>query len=149
MGTDTLLIADVGTLEVRPGGPAIAGIWMVTENGAFPQAGWSDFVVVILGWWAAALLKTIRRKGAWERVHFMDGPYAVDFTVSSEMLHFRLMSRDREVGTSSAALNPFVGEVTSQSRKVLQACRLREWWSADADTLESLIGELEREMELF
>jgi hypothetical protein len=44
MSTDTLLVADAETLEFRQGGPAIGGIWLVTESGAFPQVGWSDFV---------------------------------------------------------------------------------------------------------
>jgi hypothetical protein len=144
MGTETCLIVDVGTLEVRPRGPAVAGIWLVTESGAFPAAGWSDFAVVILGWWASALLKTIRSNGVRVRVHFMDGPYAVDVAVSSGVLHFRLISRDREVGTGEAALSPFIRALTSQSREVLHACRSREWWSADADNLESLLGDFER-----
>lgn len=146
MGTETFLTVDVGTLEVRPRGPAIAGIWLVTESGPFPAAGWSDFAVVILGWWAIALLKTIRSNGVLGRVHFMDGPYAVDVALSSGILQFRLIGQDREVGTGEAALNPFVSALISQSRKLLHACRSREWWSADADTLESLLADLKREI---
>jgi len=146
VGTETFLTVDVGTLEVRAGGPAIAGIWLVTESGAFPEAGWSDFAIVILGWWASALLNTIRSNGVQGRVHFMDGPYAVDVAMSDGILHFRLISRDREIGTGEAALGPFVSAFISQSRSILHTCRSREWWCADADTLESLLGELKREM---
>jgi hypothetical protein len=129
VGAETFLTVDVGTLEVRPRGPAIAGIWLVTESGAFPAAGWSDFAVVILGWWASALQKSIRSNGLPGRVPFMDDPYAVDV---AGMLHLRLIGRDREVGTGEAALNPFVSALISQSRKLLHTCRSREWWSADA-----------------
>jgi hypothetical protein len=146
---ETLLTVDVGTLEVRPRGPAIAGIWLITGDGPFPSAGWSDFVVVILAWWAGALLRAIRCSGVPGRVHFMDGPYAVDVAMSSGKLHFRLISRDREVGTGEAALDSFVSALISQSQKLLQACRSRDWWSADADTLESLLGDLIRETEQF
>ena len=146
MGTETILIADIGTLKVRPRGPAIAGIWLLTENGAFPAAGWSDFVVVILGWWASALLKAIRGDGIRSRVHFMDGQYAVDVAISDGVIHFRLISQDREVGMGATAFNPFVRALASQSRSVLGECRSKEWWSADADTLEQLLGELEREI---
>jgi hypothetical protein len=147
VGPETYLVVDIETLKVCPSGPAIAAIWLVTETGAFPATGWSDFAVVILGWWAGALLKTIHSNGVRERIHFMDGPHAVDISVSSGVVHFRLISRDREVGTSEAALNPFISAMTAQSRNVLHACRLQEWWSADADTLESLVGDLEESAE--
>jgi hypothetical protein len=98
MSAETRLIVDVETLQVRPPGPAIAGIWLETESGAFPASGWSDFVVVILSWWAGALVRIIRSKGDRMRVAFMDGPYAVDVAISSAMLHFTLnqpRQRDR------------------------------------------------------
>lgn len=146
MGTETFLIIEVETLKVSPRGPATAGIWLITESGAFPAAGWDDFVVVILGWWARALLTTIRSNGVRGRVHFMEGPHVVDVAISSGILHFKLISRDREVGTGETAVSPFVSALISQSRKVLHECRSREWWSADADTLESLLGDLKREI---
>ncbi|MGA7411101.1 MAG: hypothetical protein WBW33_11485, partial [Bryobacteraceae bacterium] len=147
VGTETSLNVDSGTLEVRPHGPAIAGIWLITEGGGFPSAGWSDFVVVILGWWANALLTTIHSNGVRRvRVPFMDGPYAVDVAMSSGMLHFTLISRDREVGTGDAALNSFLSALILTITQVLHACRSLEWWSADADTLESLLGDLKREI---
>jgi hypothetical protein len=149
MGAETFLVADSETLQVRPRGPAIAGIWLVTESGAFPAAGWSDFIVVVLGWWATALLKIIHDSSIREHVPFMDGPHAVEVSLSSGMLHFRLISRDCDVGTGEAALNPFASALISQSRKVLHACRLREWWSADAHTLESVLPDLEREIAKF
>lgn len=144
MEAETFLIVDVETLTTRPGGPAIAGIWLVARGGAFPDTGRSDFVVVVLGWWAGAILKTILSNRVRARVHFMDGPHAVEITLSSGMLRFRLISRDREVGIGEAVLVPFVDALISQSRKVLQACRSLGWWSTDADTLASLIGDLKR-----
>jgi hypothetical protein len=146
VGTETFLIVDVETLEVKPRGPAIAGIWLITERGAFPTVGWDDFVVVTLGWWARALLTTMRSNGVRGRVHFMEGPHAVDVALSSGIIHFKLISCDREVGTGESALVPFVSALISQSREVLHACRSREWRSADADTLESLLGDLKREI---
>ena len=94
MSTDTLLVADAETLEFRQGGPAIGGIWLVTESGAFPQVGWSDFVVVLLCWWADALLKVLLNQDIQARVHFMAGPYAVDVARSFGMLNFRMIARD-------------------------------------------------------
>lgn len=146
MGTDTLLVADAETAEFRKGGPAIGGIWLVTESSAFPQAGWSDFVVVLLCWWADALLRVLHNEDMQARVNFMDGPYCVAVARSFGMLKFRMIARGREVGTGEAAVKPFVVGLASQSRTVLHACRSQEWWSADADALESLLEKLELEI---
>jgi hypothetical protein len=146
VSTDTLLVVDAENVEFRQGGPAIGGVWLVTEGDAFPQVGWSDFVVVLLCWWAGALLKVIHNEDMQTRVPFMDGPYAVDVARSFGMLKFRMIARDREVSTGEAAVKPFVVELASQSHRVLDTCRSKEWWSTDADALESLLEELEREI---
>jgi hypothetical protein len=143
MGTNISLVTDASALEIRQHGPAIAGICLITESGTFPQVGWSDFVVVLLGWWSGALLKVLHNEHEQVRVHFMDGPYAVDLSRSAGSLQFSMIARDRDVGSGQAAVKPFAVEFILQSRTVLDACRLRRWWSADAETLESLLGELE------
>ena len=40
----------------------------------FPAAGWSDFVIVVVSWWLAALDR-ISQGGVETELHFMDGPY--------------------------------------------------------------------------
>jgi hypothetical protein len=51
----------------------------------------------------------------------------------------------REVAVGEADVRRFVGELTAHSRKLLAECRLREWWSADAEALASHLQELDRE----
>ncbi|MBV9155815.1 MAG: hypothetical protein JO097_06115 [Acidobacteriaceae bacterium] len=144
MSAETRLVVDVENLQVRPRGPAIAGIWFEKDNEAFPAAGWSDFVIVILSWLANALVTTIRGNGGRVRVRFMDGPYAVDVATSAEMLRFTFVSLDKEIGGGEAEINPFVLTFTAQAGKILHACRSQRWWSADADRLDSLLGDLKR-----
>ena len=74
MTTETHLVTELGMLNVRAQGPAIAGIWLVTGGAEFPRAGWNDFVVVVLGWWSSAILRLLENNSGMERVHFMDGP---------------------------------------------------------------------------
>ena len=142
----TFLEVDIRTLEVRPGGPATAGIWLVTGSGAFPEVGWNDFVVVVLSWWAKALLESVRGSGVRRQVPFMEGPHSVAFTVSSGKLHYTLISSDREVGAGGAELTPFVIAMISSSGEVLDACKSRDWWSTDAEILESLLADLKWEI---
>ena len=76
----------------------------------------------------------------------MDGPYFVEVARSTGMLKFRMVARDREVDTGEAAVKPFIVALMSQSGRVLDACRTQEWWSTDADALESLLEKLRLEI---
>ena len=139
MTTETKLVTDLGRLHVRPQGPVTAGIWLVTGDTEFPMVGWSDFAVVILGWWMAALLRLLRNESRTERVHFMDGPYAVEISRTAlGTLHFRMLagrSGGHQVATGEAEIRKFICELTAQSQKLLDECKVHGWWSADADEL--------------
>ncbi len=55
-------------------------IFLDLQGRAFPDRGWSDFPVIILGWWIDAWLQLevpTRREVQWL---FMDGPYAATLT---------------------------------------------------------------------
>ena len=63
--------------QSREGGNVTGVIFLELRDGAFPSRGWSDFPVIILGWWADALLELevpTRREVQWL---FMDGPQSV------------------------------------------------------------------------
>jgi hypothetical protein len=150
MTTDTHLVTELGTLNVRTRGPATAGIWLVAGGLQFPRVGWNDFVVVVLGWWSAALLRLLGNNGATERVHFMEGPYAVEISKSrSGNLQLRMFagpSGGHEVAVGEADIQRFCGELATQSRELLYECRLREWWSADAEALALHLDDLDRKL---
>lgn len=142
---ETHLVTELGNLELRSGGPALAGISLVTQGSEFPLAGWSDFVLVVMSWWLAAILRLLTNGGT-ERVHFMDGPYAVDlFREQSGQLQFRMLSNRggyQEVGSGSADPRRFADDLLVQADKLLQTCKAREWWSPDAESLAALVREL-------
>jgi len=64
----------------RESGTVTGVIYVDLESGAFPDVGWSDFPVIILGWWAAALVELDvpkKREVLWR---FMDGPHSLTLT---------------------------------------------------------------------
>jgi hypothetical protein len=152
MATETHLVTELERLNVRAEGPATAGIWLVTDGSEFPMIGWSDFIVVVLGWWAASMLRLLRNDSGRERVHFMDGPYAVEISrPTTGRLYLQMFagpSGGCEVATGEADLKRFVSELSSQSRKLLCACKSHGWWSKDADELTLHVQELDRELAL-
>jgi hypothetical protein len=111
---------------------------MVGET-AFPAAGWNDFIVVVIGWWARAVLQLLRGTSKREEVHFMDGAYLVELVKrSSSEWDIRLFEtggakRLRSQETIDATL--LVDSIVAASQSVLAACREHNLWSVDADAL--------------
>ncbi len=153
MIAETRLVTELGGLEVRAHGPAIAGIWLETGGDGFPMVGWTDFAVVVLGWWSAAILRVLGNSSRAELVNFMDGPYAVEVSkAQSGKLRFRMLagfSGGREVAVGEADVERFVSGLAAESRRLLDECRLREWWSPDAEILASHLRGLDCELATF
>ena len=76
-----MIAVDLQTFQQsRPNGNVTGVIYLELESGQFLERGWSDFPVVILGWWTEAFLQleiNNRRDVQWR---FMDGPYSATLT---------------------------------------------------------------------
>jgi hypothetical protein len=139
------LIADTGTLRTRQGGPANGQIWLEINHSQFPMHGWDDFVVVVMSWWAASMLRLLRGSRK-ERVHFMDGPYTVEITKLHGQLQFRALEgayRSKEVAVGEISAGTFIAQMNAEARAVLAACKSQGWWSNDAEQLKGSIEALE------
>jgi hypothetical protein len=81
MLANSMIALDLQTFQQsREGGNVTGVIFLELHDGAFPGRGWSDFPVIILGWWADAWLQLevpTRREVQWR---FMDGPHGVTLT---------------------------------------------------------------------
>jgi hypothetical protein len=143
------IIVDTTSLEARTGASATANLWLEIDGREFPCRGWNDFVVVVLAWWARALLRLFRGTSEKERVNFMDGPYAVEVSgPSSDTFWFRAIEgveRNHETASGGAPAVEFAVSLIVQGREVLEACKQRGWWSSDAVALASSLNLLEQE----
>jgi hypothetical protein len=76
-----MIVFDLQTFRQSCADGSVTGvIFLELRDGAFPGLGWSDFPVIILGWWIDAWLQLevpARRKVQWL---FMDGPYVATIT---------------------------------------------------------------------
>ena len=73
---NSIIALDLQTFHrSRQSGNVTGVIYLELEGAAYPERGWSDFPVIILGWWAEAWLQLempTRREVQWR---FMDGPH--------------------------------------------------------------------------
>jgi hypothetical protein len=131
---------DLSTLHRTKVGSITAGIWLSFGDTLFPGARWSDFVVVILGWWADALQSNDRRLV----LRFMDGPYSLRMSRNSEGCSIEGMNgqgkEERSLFHFAVDFPRFREDVCSAGRKVLVACREKRWESRDIELLADLLG---------
>lgn len=110
----------------------------------FPEGSWSDFPVVILGWWhrgAVSLVEGSRQ----EKFLFMDGPYWFEVLAEDPIAWGIRFGRDkRTLGEYNVVGRQFVGEILSAGNVIIRACMERKWSSADIRGLSTGRSLLQR-----
>jgi hypothetical protein len=135
------IVFDPGTLHQSKMGSITGVVYFDFGSGRqFPAAGWNDFVVVVSGWWLAAVHDLDR--GSVESVlHFMDGPYWINAVADgprvllrctggrahSEVLHYEVLVEMEELRH----------KLTAFAMQVSKACTKANIKSADLDGLRT------------
>ena len=147
MAPQTVLVFVAAAELSRSAAGSITGpIWLQlpatgerTAADTFPGDGWSDFPVVVLGWWLGQLARDTGGREAVERCQFMDGPFA--FTVRrrrGDPLWIVAAPGRAEVVVDGRT---FLNSVTEAARVVLDACHRNGWAGPDADALARAIEQ--------
>jgi hypothetical protein len=107
----------------------------------FPEHGWTDFVVVILGWWLEGL-RDLRQGAEQVLFRFMDGPLAFSVTPEdSETYRIHCVeeraSGKTEHGDWISPKTEFESSVLGAGVASLAECDRRGWRSRDIDTLRN------------
>jgi hypothetical protein len=126
----------------RSGMGSITGpVFLRGPTGAFPEIGWNDFPVVILGWWIQGLTEVVAGRQQSYQGLFMDGPFG--FVVrrgAGASGRNRLgCGGSRDVGWDRR-LADLLRSAVEAGRLVAAACRARGWSSDDLDNLERAIS---------
>ena len=146
------VVVEPETLERSAHGGITGRVWL--RDGSreiqadFPEVGWSDFPVDLLGAWGIELRRLARAVpavGAVARCHFRDGPYS--FTVQALGGGAWRISclEERSTGTSLPSQvwvtdsSAFLDGLHRAARTTLAACDARGWWNADTETLRRFV----------
>jgi hypothetical protein len=109
-------------------------------NRQFPNAKWSDFVVVVLGWW----LDAIEKAEDSIVLRFMDGPYLLrGHHTDGENFSFDCIEdrrTERVLSTFLVRLPNLRAEIEKAACEVLAVCNEQGWASSDIDRLRQSIG---------
>ena len=118
--------------QSREGGNVTGVIFLELQDGAFPEMGWSDFPVIVLGWWTDSWLQlevATRSEIQWR---FMDGPHSLTLTKGE--------------GSNSIGAYEFsqVGSsLLEAAERVVAHCDKHKMFSNDLELLRSNIQRLQ------
>jgi hypothetical protein len=128
---------DPESLERRPSGTILGRIFVSYNHVAFPDQDWSDFPVVILGWWLRQLGALAAGESRAE-FKFMDGPYRFDITATNNSWVVSLLETSNSTETYAGGpvdSSRFRDSLLGAADRLLRACRERGWPS-DSDLTE-------------
>ena len=122
-------------------------IWLEMDGQAFPVDVWSDFPVVILGWWLSNLKPLVTNQSMSCECLFMDGDYRFNVTVQKRgdwVVTFIRDELDGEKRLLEKEVDPqaLIYEVVSAAKTVASLCRRNGWESSDLTTLETELAEV-------
>jgi hypothetical protein len=129
--------------SMHKGDHSITGQCAVRAGGeAFPEQAWSDFVVVLLGWWLRALATA--EAGETTELSFMDGPYLVSVepidggAARLEFVNERISGE--VVKKATVSLKQALEACQLAASTVLDACHERGWSGPEVEELRELVG---------
>jgi hypothetical protein len=133
------IVFDPNTLHQSKMGSVTGVVYFDFGGGRqFPAAGWSDFVIIVVSWWLAALDR-ISQGGVETELHFMDGPYWIVMVAQTGAKLLLRCSENRR--DAEAVYEVVVGwgdlrrQLTNLASEVSQACARAGIESADLDHL--------------
>ena len=130
------------------GGLVYGGLHVQIEDVRFPDARWTDFVVVVLAWWCRALARVLEGEKGPVKVRFMEGPYLVNVgpmaedSIRLELVEAGLKPYIRYDGDVSSS--HLIESLLSAAVSTLSECKAHSWWSSDADELAEAMSTLRR-----
>jgi len=127
-----MIALDLQTFQQSREGANVTGvIFLELHDGAFPGRGWSDFPVIILGWWADALAQLevpARREVQWR---FMDGPHGVT-----------LIKGGVAASPGAFELSQVHSSLLEAAERVVAHCDQQRMFSRDLETLRDNLQRL-------
>lgn len=130
-------------------GSITAPLYIEITDYQFPEKGWSDFVVVVLGWWVESMLKIVSGSTRIAEFRFMDGPQLIRLTMedsNNAKLEFinRKLADEKIEKVASVYINEIVSELLSVSKQVINSCEQLGWESDDLRHLKKEMFLLEK-----
>lgn len=140
------LVVEYETLHQSKSGTITGVMYFDSLSEQFPEAGWNDFIVVVMGWWIPELASLTNGSANTAELSFMDGPYTLK-VVKTENGDFSLFRTDGKqsiqfVTLSKIDFEKFVVRLKKSARKIVEECEKKSWKSDDLSTLKQILSRI-------
>jgi hypothetical protein len=122
-------------------------VYFVVDDIQFPELGWNDFLVVVLGWWISEFRRMYLEEQASGELDFMDGPFRIEITIRSDR-QLALCGIHYGSGNPHVAFTSFI-DAKSFGREILFAAKqtltyIKQTFSGFYPDVEVLAIEIDR-----
>lgn len=116
-----IIIGENSNLNQGSSGLITGEIYFEENSNYFPEKGWNDFPVIILGWWISSFLKFVKQISETFEFCFMDGPYKlVGVVIQKEIIEIYSWSQQGDTNEMICLSNTNKKEIQNM---LLKACR--------------------------
>jgi hypothetical protein len=141
--TPQLVVFDDELLSRSKTGTVWGRIYFDLGDHAFPEKGWSDMAVAFVNAWLEAVMQVAVAGAPRERVHFMDGPLAVDLCAdASGLAKLTFTHKDTVRHFTTARVDELLQNAVSVGIEMLSICKSHGWLN-DSDFLR-LVANVEK-----
>lgn len=139
---------DAGSLTQSPLGSITGTVYWDLDGISFPDDQWSDFVVVILGWWIGEANRLLagQRHG---RLSFMDGPYQIEVQTTESPSRWSMQClRSDKPWAPLAEWQPVesmqvIDSLADAARQILTVCDRKDIDNVDVRQLRAVLATLD------
>ena len=142
---DVLLVVEDDKFLNRSKSGAIWGTvyFQIGESQFFPQKGWTDLVVAFAAGWLDGLRRVTQGISEKERAYFLDGPFALDLSMSQKgFLDLSFVHREKLQLSTGVEVEQLVAHSQEVARDLLSICDGRGWSNNDTEILASLVEKV-------
>lgn len=139
------VIVEHQALTRTSAGSVVGAIWLrSTQNPRidFPDAGWTDFPVVILGLWLSEIEAVLRRASSEAKCTSIDGPFEFRINEAGEIrLLERGLSGTIEVAVFRVDLQEFWQQLSLAASHLVAEFDRRGWSDSDVGNLRRFVED--------
>jgi hypothetical protein len=137
------IVTDTDSIQRRKSGVVVGCLYLTDGQFCFPHESWTDFPVVVLGWWLEALTKSQLQRSA-EALSFMDGPYEFDLVKTGKEFGIKFCRRGATYREMISQFQPvdvrsLLESAIMAARDHIYAVRANSWNDEDTQRLSETL----------
>jgi len=143
-----VLTTDTNTIEKTSVGTIIGVIYFMFNGRCFPEKGWFDFPIRLVGWWLNELLNVVLGAQNNCQFMFMDGPFSIKLELADkELMNAYFVKRglkDVILYDAQINVNSLLRTLVDNGISLIEKIKQMDWQNEDCDYLAQEISRAKK-----